>query len=182
MWTFDNLIQSSLILALALVPVLFIARLIEAIFSSRVRKQILKWWWAYILWLALSLMVLGLVFPVSNVGIRAAKEAKTRNMMSQIQIAVLAYQTEYETPPPGKDSATIIRELMSDNHRGIAFLNLKPIHDMNAKGEALDAWSTPLRITLADSQVPIIQSAGPDKKWNTPDDISSQSGGIPSGH
>jgi len=174
------LIELAILIILLLVPMGFGIGIFWAIFSPELRKHMRKRWWLYIIWFVVSIMIIGVLFPVSPGGIQVAKEAKTRAGISQIQTALLAYQTEYDKFPPGKDNATIIRELMSDSPRQIAFLNLKPA-DMNAKGEALDAWSTPLRISLTDAQAPVIQSAGPDKKWNTPDDITRQSEASPSG-
>ena len=45
---------------------------------------------------------------------------------------------------------------------------------MNPNGEIIDPWKTPYRIIFdTDSKVHIV-SAGPDKIFGTPDDITSQ--------
>ncbi len=160
-------------ITLFLVPILLAIRTFLAPFFPKLQEQIRIRGWGYTLWLFGIILILFVLFPYSPGGIQANKNAKTAALMENIQTAILAYQTEYDKPPPGKDNATLIRELMSDNPRSIAFLNIRPTTDMNAKGEALDAWGTPLHISLADPQHPIIQSAGVDKKWNTQDDMGS---------
>jgi len=161
------------IIAFFLVPLSLAISIFLAFFSSTQRAYIRKRWWLYALWSIASLSIIASNFPWGP-GERfgSSREARTAATMSQIQIAILAYQTEYNMPPPGKDNATLIRELITDNPRSIVFLNLRPT-DMNARGEALDAWGTPFHISLADPQDPLIQSAGPDKKWNTPDDMDT---------
>jgi len=64
-----------------------------------------------------------------------------------------------------------MKELAGDNPRKIEFISLMPQH-FNEKGEVVDIWGTPLRLSVADPEHPVIQSAGPDKQWNTPDDMN----------
>jgi hypothetical protein len=37
--------------------------------------------------------------------------------------------------------------------------------------EIIDQWGTPVRISLIDPMNPVAHSAGPDMKWDTPDDL-----------
>jgi len=180
--TFEWSIFFCAMIGMFLVPVFFAGRMISAIFSTKSRDAIRKKKVLHCVWFVVSVLFVGCLLTPNSGGhhLRAALRAKTRAEMNQLQIAIIAYQNEYDTLPPGKDNAVMVRELISDNPRQIAFLNLKPT-DMNAAGEVLDAWHTPMRITLVDPQHPLIKSAGPDKTWDTPDDISSQSGDNSSG-
>jgi len=102
---------------------------------------------------------------------KAAKRAGTENSMHQIQTAFMAYQAEYSTLPPARDPVGFIKNLLGDNPRGIAFLSLGA-KDQDAEGRMLDKWGTPFAITVLDAQHLRIVSAGPDKKWQTADDLS----------
>ncbi len=125
---------------------------------------------------------LGLVFCIvailssalsvsAYVGIKTSKAARTQNQMSQITTAFLNYETEYGVPPPAQDPAGFIRALVDDNPRRIAFLNVSP-KDLDSHGQPLDSWSTPFAITFPDPEHLSIRSAGPDRIWGTPDDLS----------
>jgi hypothetical protein len=43
--------------------------------------------------------------------------------------------------------------------------------EINLKGELLDAWETPFRITIVQPKGLLIQSAGQDRRFGTADDI-----------
>jgi hypothetical protein len=155
-----------------IIPILFVGRMVSLMFSREGREQIRKRWWFYALWCLTSVfLVFGLLFPGGG-NLAAARRAITANRIDQLQTGIVSYQTEYELPIPGANNADIVKELEGENPRRIAFLNLRS-SDKNAKGEILDAWGTPLRVTMTDPQHPLIQSAGPDRKWNTPDDIDN---------
>ncbi len=125
------------------------------------------------LMLVLLLAVLAAVLPTG--GRTQAKIAKTKNIMLQIDNAFVTYGVEYDDHlPPAKDQAGLIKNLTKDNPRGIVFLSLEA-KDINAQGEALDAWGTPLHMTVVDSQHLEIRSAGPDKTWQTKDDLDANS-------
>ena len=48
------------------------------------------------------------------------------------------------------------------------------VNQMDSRDELVDGWGTPFRISyLSDSEVSIV-SAGPDKIFGTPDDITNQ--------
>ncbi len=111
--------------------------------------------------------------PVTGVEIVAAQESRVANLEKQIQTACTAYMAEYGTLPSTAENYQLIKILKKDNPRGIIFLNTSP-QDMNANGELIDPWGTPLRITFdSNSKVHAI-SAGPDKVFGTPDDVTNQ--------
>jgi len=45
---------------------------------------------------------------------------------------------------------------------------------VNANHEFIDGWGTPLRISFVSKDNILIRSAGPDKIFGTPDDITNQ--------
>jgi hypothetical protein len=112
-----------------------------------------------------SLLCLVPLFVPGPGGIRASKKATTQNDVAKIQTAILNYEGEYGVPPPGKDNASLIKELEGDNPRGIVFLNIMP-RDKNAKGEAVDAWGYPIEIKMTDPSHPVVRSVAPDKLVN----------------
>ncbi len=122
----------------------------------------------------LSLFVLMMCVNLPGPGVTtAARKAKASNTLTQIQTAYLAYYTEFGEWPHATENARLIKILEGDNPRGIPFLTLRPI-DVDPSGSVIDPWGTPYRISVgADSKIKMI-SAGPDKTFGTPDDITSQ--------
>ncbi len=119
-----------------------------------------------------TVAILSSVLSVSAyVGIKTSRAARTQNQMSQITTAFLNYETEYGVPPPALDPAGFIRALVDANPRRIAFLNVSP-KDVDSQGHALDSWGTPFAITYPEPGQLSIRSAGPDRIWGTPDDLS----------
>jgi hypothetical protein len=106
-------------------------------------------------------------------GLKASPRAKASNQIIQICTACQNYATEYGTLPPTSENYRLIKILSGDNPRGIPFITLRP-SDLSPNGEMIDPWKTPFRITFdPDSKVHVV-SAGPDKIFGTPDDITNQ--------
>jgi hypothetical protein len=60
----------------------------------------------------------------------------------------------------------LIRTLRGENPKGVVFFECEP-EALNAKGELLDPWGTPFRITFTpESPVPRMHSAGKDGKFD----------------
>lgn len=162
-------------MSILLVPVLFVVWMVGALVSPRLREVIRKKKLLHLVWLVASIGILLLAFREAGhikAAVKAAKQARTRTLMAQVQTAILNYQTEYDSPPHGNDNVALIKTLEGGNPRNIPFLTLSP-NETNARGEALDDWGTPLRIIMADPQHPGIQSAGPDQTWVTKDDMGN---------
>ena len=124
--------------------------------------------------LVLLLAVLVAVLPVDKGWIQS-RYGITKNTMIRIKVAFMTYVMTYDgLLPPAKDQAGLLKNLTKDNPRGIVFLSLEA-KDINSQGEALDAWGTPLHMTVVDSQHLDIRSAGPDKTWQTGDDLDASS-------
>ena len=140
-----------------------LGRLLSVLFGPRVL--------GFILYGGIGFLILGLLTPRNGGHTRAALTAGTENSMHQIETAFLNYQVEYETSPSARDQSGFIKNLLGDNPRQIAFLSLKA-RDQDAEGHMLDRWGTPFCITILDSQDLQILSAGPDKIWQTSDDLS----------
>jgi len=101
-----------------------------------------------------------------NAGVR---RAETKNRITSLCNASVAYQTEYSQPLPN-DHAALVRILSGDNPRKIVFLDCD-LHELNSHGEVTDAWGTPLQIDLTNPNHPIVRSAGRDKIFGTKDDL-----------
>jgi hypothetical protein len=170
----STIIEIVLVLILLLSPPLFIGSCIASIYSKGVRAKIKRHKWLFASWGVSSLLcilILSAIVSAASGVIGTAKKARTIAEQDQIHTAILNYETEYGKPSPATDNAGIKRELEGDNPRKIEFINIKP-QDLNDKRELMDAWGTPFRISVADPDHPVIQSAGPDKQWNTPDDMN----------
>jgi len=130
-----------------------------------------KFWTPYGVLAFLIILVFIISIPGGAPG-RAAFIAKASNYVSQIDTACQAYRTEYGTLPPTSENYRLKKILCGDNPRGIPFITLKP-SDLSPNGDMIDPWKTPFRIVFdPESKVHVI-SAGPDKIFGTPDDITN---------
>jgi hypothetical protein len=127
-----------------------------------------------VLVLAIILVLIGdmLLAGIGN-GLKAALPGpRASNDIVQICTACQYYVIEYGALPPTSENYRLKKILCGDNPRGIAFLNLRS-SDFSLNGEMIDPWKTPFRIAFdSDSKVHVI-SAGPDKIFGTPDDITN---------
>lgn len=101
----------------------------------------------------------------------------THTMTEQITVASTLFKEEYGHYPPITDNAKLHQLLDgntvdNENPRRIPFMSFNK-KDANSKGEICDPWKTPYRITY-DDKGPLITSAGPDKKFDTKDDITNR--------
>lgn len=88
----------------------------------------------------------------------------------QIERGVRFYEVEYGTLPPANDNAGLIKALTGDNPRSIKFEVFDPTQ-LNAEGELLDPWGTPFQVSIDAEPRIHINSAGPDRRFGTKDDI-----------
>ena len=118
-------------------------------------------------------IVLAFLVSISGGGRGHASPAAAVIMESQISEACASYRIEYFRPPPTSENYRLMQILKGDNLRKKVFLTLNS-QDVSPNGEAIDSWGTPFRITFDyDCNVHVL-SAGPDKIFGTPDDITNQ--------
>lgn len=87
---------------------------------------------------------------------------------AKLQEALAAYFEEFGQYPPGEAPA-IIAELRGGNTKEIVFFECPP-ERLNLKGELLDPWGTPYRITFeSESAPPRIHSAGLNRFFEAED-------------
>ena len=130
-------------------------------------------WLSYVVVCLTLIFVLGLLFaPLATDRGTPAREVRARSLAAQLETACFAYLTEYGTLPPTSENYRLIKILSEDNPRKIVFLNLRPI-DLSPNGELLDPWGTPYRITFDSNSKVHMVSAGPDKVFGTPDDVTN---------
>lgn len=154
----------------------FIVRIVAALVSKKDWNDIERRKRFYFFWFLAGpigfLIMVATLFNGAYVGMKPpSKEMRTRNLEEQIQVAAINYRDEYDVLPTVANNASFINALEGANPRGIAFLTITT-RDQNAKGEALDAWGTPLCIVVQNGSV-IVQSAGPDRTWGTADDMDN---------
>jgi hypothetical protein len=81
------------------------------------------------------------------------------------------FQTNFpRTGNPVGENSEITAALTGDNPAHFAFIP-KDHPAINANGELCDRWGTPFRFHQLSGTVMEIRSAGPDKKFGTPDDV-----------
>lgn len=86
------------------------------------------------------------------------------------------WQTNFpRTGNPVGENAEITAALAGDNELKFAFLSRRH-RAINAKGELCDRWGTPFRFHQLSGRQMEIRSAGPDRKFGTPDDVGTTPG------
>jgi len=75
--------------------------------------------------------------------------------------------------PKNLDNHLFIEALSGKNPEKAAYMLIKA-RNLNSKGELIDDWGTPFRISYFSASDVLILSAGPDKIFGTSDDISNQ--------
>jgi len=96
--------------------------------------------------------------------------SRTQTELDQIRNGLINYKTEYGSLPPPSDLRDLMQILQGLGSNKTVFITCEP-WEMDSKGEPVDAWGTRIRISLADSKNPLVQSAGLDKRWDTADDL-----------
>jgi hypothetical protein len=156
------------------VPILIPIRLVVPLFSKTFREMVTKHKWVDALWAIYSLIfVLGLFVPGDghmDFKSQRGRDWYTKGVLSQIYTGVMAYQQEYGRLPSTSDNRDLIRILEGDNPHKTVFVALNS-WATNAAGDAIDRWDTPIRINFNDPNMPLVESAGPDRVWKTPDDL-----------
>jgi hypothetical protein len=163
--------MSPFLILLGLIPLLFIGSAVAAIFSESVRSEIKRQKWQYAVLGTISLVAVICLFVFHHRPPDLHK-IKTVDQLNRIRAAILNYEATYSGPPATTDNAPLMRILERDNPQKTIFIVFNH-GERNKQGEAIDAWGTPVRISLDDPANPQVQSAGPDKIWDTKDDISS---------
>jgi len=74
------------------------------------------------------------------------------------------YKTYVGNYPTGNNAEIAKALLQGDNPKKIIILAVKKA-ELNAKGEIVDPWGTPLKIYFANNEV-LIRSAGPNKQFD----------------
>jgi hypothetical protein len=70
---------------------------------------------------------------------------------------------EYVGHYPEGSNAEVVKALCGNNPQKVIILAVKKEH-LNAKGEVVDPWGTPLKIYFAATEV-LIRSAGPNRRF-----------------
>ncbi len=101
--------------------------------------------------------------------VSASPDAAAARAVDQVRLMFRDYRTLMGENPVGTN-AEIMRALMGDNPRQ-ATVGPPEGQTLNADGELVDRWGTPLFFHQLSKNVMEIRSAGPDKIMGTEDDI-----------
>jgi hypothetical protein len=64
---------------------------------------------------------------------------------------------------PRGNNAEIVKCLTGNNSQKVIIVAVRP-ENLNAKGEIVDPWGTPMKIYFADNEV-LLRSAGPNRRF-----------------
>ena len=130
-----------------------------------------------VLVLMLLLFSYSMMQSLKSIGSTAHSLREARLFPTLVQNACFTYLMEYNRFPP-LENKRLAAALLGENSRKMVFITL-PKKGLNAEGEIVDRWGTPLKITFkANTDVQVI-SAGPDREFGTADDIFSKKAGDP---
>jgi hypothetical protein len=118
-------------------------------------------------------IIVGLGWPQMSCSPQPAEVSESRSIMAQLQIACQQYRTEYGAFPSTAENYRMAEILKSENPRKILFIEFNP-RTINANGEIIDGWGTPLRISYLSDDDLLIVSAGKDKLFGSKDDLNNK--------
>ena len=122
----------------------------------------------YFVALLLCLIIGIILFESISSKKNAAQLAAVWSEMHDLSAAITSYQKDNGHLPDAKSNSALVDTLTGDNPHKKDYLSLKP-RELDAHGELIDPWGTPLRISQAGHFT--ISSAGPDESWGTADDL-----------
>jgi hypothetical protein len=102
-----------------------------------------------------------------NAASKFTKERSVRAFNSEVDNLFEAfhqYKQHVGNYPTGNNSEIARALLLGENSKRIIILAVKKA-ELNAKGEIVDPWGTPLKIYFANNEV-LIRSAGPNKQFD----------------
>ncbi len=131
--------------------------------------------------LGLLFLILGLCGYLSSPSVETDSQKKWRIVAAlnadQLAVGCDAYKKQYGHFPSTAENAPLYAILHSnqpspDNQQGIRFADIGPKY-IDPNGVVLDPWKTPYRIVFDDQGV-TVTSAGADKLFDTPDDLTKR--------
>jgi type II secretory pathway pseudopilin PulG len=133
-------------------------------------------------------ILMGMLFPAVNGAIDAARKVQAKNDVTQIAMAVIAYETEYGKLPPGPSSSAadiegvllqaITGTKTNDNPRKIVFIEANQskngrsgVDNITAPTKYVDPWGSAYQIVVDtdyDYDTPLVaKTAGASALVNT---------------
>ncbi|MCX7705730.1 MAG: type II secretion system protein GspG [bacterium] len=125
-------------------------------------------------------LVVAITMPATKKARNKAAILKTRAIISSIEAALFMYQTDMGNYPESTGSSKILVEALmgpidDENWKG-PYMRFKQ-KDIDENNNILDTWGTTIKYIYPQDEknnVPfIIISSGPDKKFDTTDDIGN---------
>jgi hypothetical protein len=121
----------------------------------------------------LIIVVLSLLaYPAFCINRKISLATSTSVAVRDLWVACKAYKTEYGKYPETSENIPLVKILKSENPRHLVFIEFMK-RDLNANGEAIDAWGIPLRFSFSEAEGVRVWSAGKDHLFGTKDDITS---------
>jgi hypothetical protein len=119
--------------------------------------------------LIIAAFFLSQIFPKFLGGLSRNPSATTVALLNDLRTACEGYRMEYGTWSPTFENYRLVECLLGNNPRKIQFINLTP-KQFSRNKEVLDAWGTPIRITMP-NQTLFLVSSGRDKIFGSKDDV-----------
>jgi hypothetical protein len=102
-------------------------------------------------------------------------ESRTRFAMSDLGYLICIYPESHKAMPPTTDNRLLASLLQKEPPTPLEKYDSIDLRSyLNANGEIVDGWGTPLRIEFSGFDDFKITSAGPDRIFGTSDDITDE--------
>jgi hypothetical protein len=116
------------------------------------------------------------LYPVgcTKAGDGRANRSRTVELLYTLSKSLKAFDMEYQwafDQYPFGSNAQILQTLRGKNPRKIIFLELSSQQVDSKSSQIIDSWNTPIRFTSRPDALPAICSAGPDRRFDTRDDL-----------
>lgn len=135
--------------------------------NDSIRNNVLK-----VLLILIGAILTSVLFcPKLGSGFPGNPKLPTVDLVNRVAFACIRYKEVYGENPNTHKDIPLSKILTGENKNHILFITFKR-KNINSKNEIIDSWGTPLHISFNEAGVLII-SAGPDKIFQSIDDISS---------
>ncbi|MDR0533995.1 MAG: hypothetical protein LBH01_08575 [Verrucomicrobiales bacterium] len=120
---------------------------------------------------AIGLLV-ALILPMFCINRMGSPELLANVLVSNLKTATKAYIKDCHQSP-SMENKVFYEQITGNNLQKIEYMEFTS-KDINANGEIVDSWQSPIKIITNQDLSIIFVSADKDKKFGTKDDISSE--------
>jgi len=117
-------------------------------------------------------LVLSIIIPTVPFCGPSKETSLTQSAIGEAATGLCLYHQEYGQFPSETDNSLLVQILTGDNPRKLNFYTLD--QEQSKTGQFIDGWGKPLVFKKTATESLLIRSAGKDRRYSTPDDLTHE--------